>query len=198
MLKSLIINFSLIYAYVSFKVYWQFIKTHKDITNPKKSQSTSSVKLKFFYHFVYIFWIHISYTFVKRNANNKRKMPTYKRVKDEIPLHSVCSPPSSADFLKKYLFLFILAVPSLSYSTWGIVPWLGIKLGPPTLGGSRLSHWTTREVPSWPLLITWCDSFQVTLLAVMCIFKVLHIHKHSFGTWVGSHHTLFCNLLFSL
>ena len=49
-------------------------------------------------------------------------MPTYKGVKDEIPLHSLCSLPSSAYFLRKYLFLFILAVPSLSCGTWDLVP----------------------------------------------------------------------------
>ena len=31
-------------------------------------------------------------------------------------------------------------------SQWDLVPWPGIKPGPPTLGMWRLSHWTTREV----------------------------------------------------
>ena len=30
---------------------------------------------------------------------------------------------------------------------WDLVPWPGIKPGPPALGAQSLSHWTSREVP---------------------------------------------------
>ena len=36
---------------------------------------------------------------------------------------------------------------SLSCSLWDLVPWRGIKPGPPALRPRSLSHWTTREVP---------------------------------------------------
>ena len=36
---------------------------------------------------------------------------------------------------------------ALSCGVWDIVPWPGIKPGPPALGAWSLSHWTTREVP---------------------------------------------------
>ena len=74
---------------------------------------------------------------------------------------------------KKYLLIY-LAVPGLSCGTWGLqsslqvwsffsvaafrifscamwdlVPWPGIKAGPPALGAWSLSHWTTREVPEF-------------------------------------------------
>ena len=35
---------------------------------------------------------------------------------------------------------------TLSRSMWDLVPWPGIKPGPPALGPQSLSHWTTREV----------------------------------------------------
>ena len=51
-------------------------------------------------------------------------------------------------------FFFFPAVQSLSWSTRDLsfgrqvlVPWPGIKLGPPALGAQCLNHWTTREVP---------------------------------------------------
>ena len=73
---------------------------------------------------------------------------------------------SAASQLLGFLFvclfvLFHLAVPGLSCSLgifrcgmqtlrcsiWDLVPWPGIKPGPPALGVQSLSHWTTREVP---------------------------------------------------
>ena len=30
---------------------------------------------------------------------------------------------------------------------WDLVPWPGVKPGPPALGAQSLTHWTTREVP---------------------------------------------------
>ena len=36
---------------------------------------------------------------------------------------------------------------TLSCGVWDLVPWLGIKSGPPALGTLSHSHWTTREVP---------------------------------------------------
>ena len=35
---------------------------------------------------------------------------------------------------------------SLNCGMWDLVPWPGIKPGPPALGSQSLSHWTTREV----------------------------------------------------
>ena len=61
-------------------------------------------------------------------------------------------------FLKKHLFIWLCrvlvaalgilscCVRSLSCGMWGLVPWPGIKPGPPALGVRSLSHWTTREV----------------------------------------------------
>ena len=36
---------------------------------------------------------------------------------------------------------------------WDLVPWPGIKPRPPVLGAQSLSHWTTREIPRWRLLV---------------------------------------------
>ena len=66
----------------------------------------------------------------------------------------------SARFIYFWLCLFCflkilyLAMLGLSCSMWGLVPWPGIKPGPPALGVWSLSHWTTREVPP-SLLSKW-------------------------------------------
>ena len=44
------------------------------------------------------------------------------------------------------LYLFYLFDCAGSYSMWDIVPWPGIKPGPPALGAQRFSDWPTREV----------------------------------------------------
>ena len=46
----------------------------------------------------------------------------------------------------KYLLIY-LAAPGLSCSMWDLVPWPGIKPGPPALGAESLNHRTSREVP---------------------------------------------------
>ena len=51
------------------------------------------------------------------------------------------------------LKIFYLASWCLSFGMWGLVPWPGIKPGPPALGAQSLSHWITREVPG--LLQLW-------------------------------------------
>ena len=74
--------------------------------------------------------------------------------------------PFLKNFFKIYFYLFIWLwhVGSLSFvaacgiytcgmwtlgcSMWDPVPWPGIELGPPALGGQSLSHLTTREVPA--------------------------------------------------
>ena len=48
---------------------------------------------------------------------------------------------------------------TLSCSMWDLVPWLGIKPGPPALGARGLSHWTTRKVPSIVFLLFRLDNF---------------------------------------
>ena len=59
----------------------------------------------------------------------------------------------SARFICFWLCVFCffkilyLAMLGLSCSMWGLIPWPGIKPGPPALGVWSLSHWTTREVP---------------------------------------------------
>ena len=39
-----------------------------------------------------------------------------------------------------------MTVPGLSCGLWDLVPWSGIKPGPPALGVQNLSHWTTGKV----------------------------------------------------
>ena len=43
--------------------------------------------------------------------------------------------------------LLVVACGIFSCSVWDLVPWPGIKTGPPALGAHSLSQWTTREIP---------------------------------------------------
>ena len=47
-------------------------------------------------------------------------------------------------FLKNIIYLVMLG---LSCGMWDIVPWPGIKPGPPALGAWSFSHWSMRDVP---------------------------------------------------
>ena len=55
-------------------------------------------------------------------------------------------------FFKVFIYL---PVPGLSCGMWDLVPWPGIKLGPPALGEWSISHWTTREVPGRLVRVSW-------------------------------------------
>ena len=46
--------------------------------------------------------------------------------------------------------IFVVACRIFSCGMWDLVPWPGIKPGPPALGGRSLNCWTTREVPGFP------------------------------------------------
>ena len=69
-------------------------------------------------------------------------------------------------FLNKYLFIYLFIIylfrlRQVLVAACGIfivarmrdlVPWPGIKPGPPALGAQSLTHWTTREVPASTLV----------------------------------------------
>ena len=43
--------------------------------------------------------------------------------------------------------IFSCGIQILSCCIWDLVPWSGIKPGPPALGAWNLSHWTAKEAP---------------------------------------------------
>ena len=51
------------------------------------------------------------------------------------------------------MFELCYGIQTLSCGIRDLVPWLGIKSRSPALGAKSLSHWTTREVPRWTLLM---------------------------------------------
>ena len=65
-----------------------------------------------------------------------------------VALQAQGSSPPSFKYcsIKKKLFIWLPQI-LISFGTWGLVPWPGIKPGPPPLGAWSLSHWTTRKVP---------------------------------------------------
>ena len=50
-----------------------------------------------------------------------------------------------------YIFIYLAAL-GINYSMQYLVPPPGSELSPPALGAQSPSHWTTREVPSYPLM----------------------------------------------
>ena len=63
---------------------------------------------------------------------------------------------SAISFLKcLFIWLYRVLVAVHGYDMWDLIPWPGIKPGPPALGVWCLSHCTTGEVPSATSL-TWC------------------------------------------
>ena len=53
---------------------------------------------------------------------------------------------------KKNIYLTLLG---LSFGMWDLFPWPGTEPEPPTLVAWSLSHWTSREVPYFILLLPW-------------------------------------------
>ena len=77
------------------------------------------------------------------------------------------------NFLNFYFKIFIsLTALGLSCSMWDLVPWPGIKSGPPALGTQNLSHWKTRKVPS--LLLNWAIFFLLLSWKSFYIFCGTH------------------------
>ena len=50
----------------------------------------------------------------------------------------------------------LVSMGTLSYIMWHLVPWPGTEPTPPALGVQSLSHWNTREVPLFWILIQHC------------------------------------------
>ena len=78
-------------------------------------------------------------------------------------------------FFKKYLLIY-LAVLALSCSMWHLVPWPGIKPGPPALGAQSLHGWTTREV-----LVLYCFWGNVNWIVSLIYFSYssLLVHRNA-------------------
>ena len=64
-------------------------------------------------------------------------------------------PEKNSSFSKDFFFFFffelhwvlVAAFRFFSLGMWELLPWPGIKSGPPAVGARSLSHWTVREVP---------------------------------------------------
>ena len=60
------------------------------------------------------------------------------------------------------IWSFSRCMRTLSCGMWDLVPWPGIEPGPPALEVQSLSHWATREVPWWGIVII--DHFLIISL----------------------------------
>ena len=56
---------------------------------------------------------------------------------------------------------------------WDLVPWPGIKPGPPALGAQRPSHGTTREVPGSLLKFLEQGGLQITRGSMVLFFPTM-------------------------
>ena len=57
----------------------------------------------------------------------------------------------------------------LAACMWDLVPWPGIKPGPPALGARSLNHWTTREVPGPHRLFFFLIIYLFIYLFIGCV-----------------------------
>ena len=71
---------------------------------------------------------------------------------------------------------------SLSSWMWNLVPWPGMKPGPPALRVWSVSHWTTREVPKVEFYIYYAALFFFCLTFFFCLE----------GLFTSAHRTLLC------
>ena len=80
-------------------------------------------------------------------------------------------------FLKKKKIIYLTALglscgmQDLSCGMWDLVPWPGIRLGPPALEARSFRHRTTTEVPVWALYLS----------AKMCSRPNAHSHLAEWG-----------------
>ena len=68
-------------------------------------------------------------------------------------------------FILRFIFIYLFGCVSLGCSMWDLVPWPGIKPGPPALEAWTLGFCTTREVPkgrilNWGVLVLSDQSSQ--------------------------------------
>ena len=80
--------------------------------------------------------------------------------------------------------IFSCVMGSLGCSRWDLVPWPGIKPGPPALGTWSLSPWTTREAL---MLSVWLYSFRGFLMSwrvIRCLGTVLNAWAFNFPSAV--------------
>ena len=74
--------------------------------------------------------------------------------------YKVKSPAQTVRTLKKKKKIYLTALglscgmQDLSCGMWDLVPWPGIRLGPPALEARSFRHRTTREVPVWALYLS--------------------------------------------
>ena len=77
---------------------------------------------------------------------------------------------------KNDVFIYLSAL-GLSCGMWDLIPQPGIKPGPPALGVWSLSHWTTREVPGYSVLMTFFLVIKVYYTLLIKKLGKLEIEK---------------------
>ena len=93
---------------------------------------------------------------------------------------------------------------SSNCNMWDLVPWAGIKSGPPAMGVGSLSHWTTWEVPqkfilnnySLTLFLKWINEFSTfKILFFFLCYKIspLEFHTLPIGLWIRLRFFLVCD-----
>ena len=102
----------------------------------------------------------IHFLFQKEAEKTKLSRVTQKH--REMPFLNICDVPGSSTLFLMFLFIYLFiwlhevlvaacrifccGMGILSCRMWGLIPWLGIKPGPPALGVWGLGHGSTREV----------------------------------------------------
>ena len=82
--------------------------------------------------------------------------------------------------------IFSCSMGTLSCGIWDLVPWPGIKPGPPALGEHFLSHWTTWEVFFF-FYISHSDRCEVILICISLMnSNIEHLFMYLLATCIPS------------
>ena len=80
--------------------------------------------------------------------------------------------------------IFSGGMQTLSCSMWDLVPWPGIKPGPPALGAQSLSHWTTKSHTSGTDIQWTCLQSALFLLSSSHLYQLVYNGLISFYFWL--------------
>ena len=102
---------------------------------------------------------------------NLAQVNTLIVVLQRIPLSHACA-PGSYHFKAMWFYFIILKMFWPCYAAYGIfIPWAGIEPLPSALETWNLNHWTARQVPTMPGLLTHenCKIMSMSCLKQLCL-----------------------------
>ena len=94
--------------------------------------------------------------------------------------------------------LLVAACGIFSCGMGNLVPWPGVEPGPPALGAWSLSHWTTREVPRWYMLLFLIKWLLYMSRYICGLVSCPFFHHWSVCLCLIPHCLSYCSIIISL